>query len=199
MSKFVSIFFLCLFPSFSLFAQNNCFSNCWNYREQLEILSNQQDQGYEINLKVLQDLKGCSLPEFSGQTLAGKALSNKDLKDKIVVLNFWFIYCAPCVAEMPALNKLVNDYKDKEVVFLAFGLESQQEIKAFLQENPFNYQHIFDTRWATDTFCAMGGFPMNMVFDRQGKLRYVSTGGNPDEMDEKYEELKPVIEEMMKD
>lgn len=79
------------------------------------------DSLYHLSDVALKDLEGCQMPDFEAKTLAGKILSRKSLKGKIVVMNFWFIGCKPCVAELPALNKLVQHYKAKDIVFIAFG------------------------------------------------------------------------------
>ena len=44
-------------------------------------------------------------------------IRTKDLKGKINVINFWFMKCAPCIAEIPALNTLVKKYKGKDINF----------------------------------------------------------------------------------
>ena len=45
---------------------------------------------------------------FKVKTIGGKRLTLAELQGKVVVINFWFIGCAPCISEMPALNKLVD-------------------------------------------------------------------------------------------
>src|SRR4051812_43635177 len=58
-------------------------------------------------------------PAFSLTSLEGERFDLAALRGKVVVLNFWFTGCAPCVAEFGKLNGLVNKFKNKEVVFIA--------------------------------------------------------------------------------
>jgi thiol-disulfide isomerase/thioredoxin len=65
-------------------------------------------------------------PAFSVTSLEGKQYDLASLRGKTVVLNFWFLGCPPCVAEVPELNKLVAEFKDKNVVFLALALDDEK-------------------------------------------------------------------------
>ncbi len=59
-------------------------------------------------------------------------------KDKVVLLNYWATWCPPCIAEMPSLQKLYNDYKDK-VVFLFVTNETDEDISKFMNAKEYNY------------------------------------------------------------
>ena len=68
-----------------------------------------------------EELLGKDAIPFSVTDIEGNEYSLNSLKDKIIVLNFWFVQCEPCVREIPELNNLVEKYKDKDVVFIAFN------------------------------------------------------------------------------
>lgn len=123
-------------------------------------------------------------------------LKLNELKGKIVVINFWFTTCAPCVAEMPALNKLKEDYKTKDVVFIAFGRDDTQTIKDFLKSTDFNYHLVSSDFDLTKDYCLIGGWPTNMVLDKNGIVRQIFTGGRTDEKakTEAYDLMQPTIE-----
>jgi thiol-disulfide isomerase/thioredoxin len=55
-----------------------------------------------------------------------KRIETKDLEGKVIVINLWFTTCHPCIAELPALNKLVKEYKDKNVVFLGLSTDTKE-------------------------------------------------------------------------
>lgn len=151
--------------------------------------------------KALKQLEGCSMPEFTAQTLTGKSISKQSLKGKVVVMNFWYIGCKPCVAELPALNKLVEQYKGKEVVFIAFGNSTQQlTVQEFLPKHEFKFQLVTDSEAYADKFFATAaGFPTSMVFDQNGLLRYVSSGGFTDERAKTaiFNKISPVINTLL--
>jgi peroxiredoxin len=81
-------------------------------------------------------------PAFTATALSGKTYSLKDLKGKVVVLNFWSVKCPICADETPSLNALVDAYKGKDVVFLGFAHDSRQRVEQFLKSKPFKYEII---------------------------------------------------------
>jgi len=68
---------------------------------------------------------------FSVTDIKGNTYTSEELKGKVVVLNFWFIGCAPCRIEIPGLNEMVKHYDKEEVVFIAFALDGKEELKKF--------------------------------------------------------------------
>ena len=75
------------------------------------------------------------------RTLEGQSFASKDLKGKVVVLNFWFVGCAPCIVEIPGLNRLVKELEGRDIVFLALALDGPKTLRSFLREKAFDY-HI---------------------------------------------------------
>ncbi len=59
-------------------------------------------------------------------------------KNKVVLINYWATWCAPCIAEMPSLQKLYNDYQEK-VVFLFVTNEVDEDISKFMNAKKYNY------------------------------------------------------------
>ncbi len=151
--------------------------------------------------KAIKNLVGSPMPEFTAQTLDGKPISKQSLAGKIVVMNFWYIGCKPCVAELPALNRLVDEYEGKEVVFLAFGNSSRQRtVEDFLPKHDFKYQLITDSESYSNMFLATAfGFPTSMVFDQDGILRHISAGGFVDDRAKTavFNEYSPVINSLL--
>src|SRR5436190_960752 len=71
---------------------------------------------------------GKQMPDFSATTIAGEKIETKKLRGKILVVDFWMIDCHPCIAEIPYLNKMVEEYKNKNVVFLAVTFETLKRL-----------------------------------------------------------------------
>jgi thiol-disulfide isomerase/thioredoxin len=108
--------------------------------------------------------------------LYGNKINTKNYKGKILVVNFWFTACKPCVMEMPKLNKLVDKYgKDSSVIFLSIALDDASTIKTFLKTTPFNYIIIDKGSFLTS---AMGvrSYPTNVVIDKAGKIYFHTSG-----------------------
>ena len=117
-------------------------------------------------------------PAFELTDIHGKKYNLAELSGKIVVLNFWFIECKPCVQEIPDLNDLVKTYEKEGVVFIALGLNDAAKITAFLKKTPFAYNMVPN---AGDTAKQYGveGFPTSFVIDQKGIIKYVSLGVSP--------------------
>lgn len=115
--------------------------------------------------------------DFSVTTLDGKTYDTANLRGKIIVVNLWFIGCPNCLEEIKALNRLVEDYQNKDVVFLGLANNKAAPLKNFLQKNPFKYQIVPEaTLLALEKFGTPDKngqinipYPMHIVIDREGK------------------------------
>ncbi len=142
---------------------------------------------------------GVAAPDFEGKTLDGKKISLGSLKGKVVVLNFWFIACAPCKTEVAPFNELIEKYrKEKDLVFVSIAKEKKQDLAEYLAKHPFLFQTIADpdASLSNQRFHVLG-YPTTMVIDRQGKISYYSLGGKilEDAVRKEFEEkLVPVIQ-----
>ncbi len=109
-------------------------------------------------------------------TLDRKKYNLKDLAGKVVVLNFWFINCSPCRAEIPHLNKITETYKGREdIVFLAVALDEAYELKQFLKEMPFNYGIVDGGRYIASQY-GITSYPTHVVLDKEGKVTFHTSG-----------------------
>ena len=118
---------------------------------------------------------GARAPGFSVRALDGRNFELASMRGKVVVLNFWFIGCAPGRAEIPELNRLVKEYADKDVVFLAVATDGEAEVRAFLKEVPFNY-HVVPGGGEVLGRYGSAGFPRHVVIDKGGVVRWAKAG-----------------------
>ncbi len=78
-------------------------------------------------------------PALKIETIDGKAFDLAGHRGQWVVVNFWATWCAPCIAEMPALSAFIKSRKDVDGIGLAFEDTERQEIVDFLKQNPVDY------------------------------------------------------------
>ena len=143
----------------------------------LSVAKAQQTMPNEMPYK---QLIGHPFPDFSFQTMDGKKINLKALNCKVTVLNFWFIACHPCIAEMPMLNSLVEQYKNNpDVVFLSFAIDTRDEIKKFLASTRFSYQ-VIPGAYDFDKQLEISAFPTQLVLDRNGIVVNSAIGGYPE-------------------
>lgn len=95
-----------------------------------------------------------------------------EYRGKVVVVNYWATWCGPCVHEIPALNRAVQEFGD-EVVFLAVTDEDFPIVEKFVKKNPIAAKVArFTSAPATGKMAAFayGARPTTMVIDREGKV-----------------------------
>jgi thiol-disulfide isomerase/thioredoxin len=124
-------------------------------------------------------------PELSGGTLTGDNLSLKSLRGKVVVVNFWGSWCAPCRAESAALVQVAGATARKGVTFLGVvERDSKTNARSFDTGHGVTYQSIFDgdgslaAQWP-----GASGPPYTFIIDRRGRVAARILGGvTPDEL-----------------
>jgi len=112
---------------------------------------------------------------FTATDLDGKSINLKDLEGKIVVVNFWFINCAPCRIEMPELNALVDSFKNDKIVFIAVALDKQNDLQKFLQTTSFKYRIVGDGGNIAAQY-GVGSYPTHLILDKKGKAVFHTSG-----------------------
>ncbi|MBO3699936.1 peroxiredoxin [Roseivirga sp. E12] len=114
-------------------------------------------------------------PDFQATDLAGNKVELSAFRGKLVVLNFWFIGCKPCIMEMPDLNELVKEYEKEDIVFLAIGLDRLSSIDTFLANEKFDYRIIPEGRTIAHDYDVYA-YPTHFVLDKDGVVVFSQTG-----------------------
>jgi peroxiredoxin len=124
------------------------------------------------------DLIGKEAFSFSVTDILGNTYSLEKLKGKVIVINFWFVECKPCVIEIPELNNLVDKYKGEEVVFLGFATNDKSKIEGFLKTKTYKYNIIADGSNVARMY-KVNAYPTHLIIDKNSKIAYCSTGLGP--------------------
>lgn len=153
-------------------------------------------QGFESYLNDLLEQEGdrekVEAPVFQTTDMEGNPVDLEKLRGKVVVLNFWFIGCAPCIVEIPGLNKLVEEYADRGVEFLAIALDQKKYLDDFLTEKEFKY-HIIPEGVEIAQKYGVEGYPTHVIINPDGEIESRLTGGNP----QRHKDIKPLIERLL--
>lgn len=122
--------------------------------------------------------------DFTLQDQYGNTHTLSEYKGKTVFLNFWATWCGPCRNEMPEIQKLYEEYEaqeDSDVVILGIaapdlgGEASEEEIKAFLEEQGYTYPVVMDQTGEIFSGYGISAFPTTFMIDRDGNVYgYVS-------------------------
>jgi peroxiredoxin len=120
---------------------------------------------------------------FSAETMSGQTVELDSLKGKVVVLTFWSTKCAICESEIPKLNKIADNYKGKDVVFLGLTTDNETKVESYLKMRPFRFDIIPNSfgvllKYADkDSSGRMNiGFPAYFVVNQTGEIEMKDSG-----------------------
>jgi thiol-disulfide isomerase/thioredoxin len=113
------------------------------------------------------------LPPLAFQTLDGKETTMDAFAGKVVVLNLWATWCAPCREEMPSLDRLQARFADQtDVVVLALSVDraGPERVREFLDEVGAQHLHVYrDPKAAATRALRVPGLPATLLVDRKGR------------------------------
>ena len=120
---------------------------------------------------ILQPMKDSTpTPDFALATPDGKKLALKDFRGKVVLLNFWASWCVPCREEMPAMEKLYQEYKQKNFVVLAVAVKDRkQDAVSFVKELKLSYPIALDPEAQVGTLYGAWGLPATYLIGPKGE------------------------------
>ena len=130
-------------------------------------------------LRTIENLRSSNISlrpasDFEVKDLNGKIHKLSDYRGKVVYLDFWSTTCAPCIAEIPALNALIEKYQGRDVVFLSVAFDSNHDrLNRFLAKKPINGTVLveekgFGSKVAGDY--QIQSIPRYCVIDKVGNL-----------------------------
>ena len=129
------------------------------------------DNRYMEKLGILAFDEKIEAPDFTLENLEGKEVSLKDYRGKIVFLNFWATWCPPCRLEMPSMNRLYNEYKDKGFVILAINLrENADRARTYRDQEELDFPILLDRDGEVGLMFGVRSIPATYLIDRTGTV-----------------------------
>lgn len=129
----------------------------------------------ENPLRARKDL----VPAFAATTLDGVPIDSASLEGKVVLIDFWATWCAPCIAALPALERLAKRMEDEPLVVLSVSADRSEEVlRAFLGEHGISWPQVWDRglRLSKGLF-EVTGYPTYVLVDHTGEVIYRVSGG----------------------
>jgi peroxiredoxin len=108
--------------------------------------------------------------DFSLTDLQGKTWSMKELRGKVVLVNFWATWCPPCRKEMPDLDSLSRQFAEQGLVILAVSDETENKVRPFVEQRKIGYPILLDPGRKVNTLFNVDSIPESFLFDSKGNL-----------------------------
>jgi cytochrome c biogenesis protein CcmG/thiol:disulfide interchange protein DsbE len=122
---------------------------------------------------------GAIAPEYSAVTLAGDSVSLADLEGEVVLLNVWATWCIPCQEEIPALQRLHEEYSGQGLRIVGVSVDArgeEQNVKEFAESFGVGYDVWLDPAEQVISTFRVLGVPNTYLIDREGRVLWKHIG-----------------------
>ena len=123
-----------------------------------------------------QGLIGQEAEDFKLKDLAGKEVHLKSLRGQVVLLNFWASWCGPCRLEMPVIEKLHQQFKEKGLRVFGINDEDIETIREYVNEYEYTFPSLIDEEQEIARLYGIRGIPTMVVIDRKGTISHYRVG-----------------------
>jgi len=151
----------------------------------------------ENDFKLAQNDKS---KDFTVKMINGEEITLTDLKGNVVLVNFWATWCAPCLQEFTETpEKILKPFVNKGFVFVPIAIGQKKEVvsQKMLEMNKYgvDFNVGYDTNSEIWNQYAKGSIPKNFLIDKNGVIRYTSTGYSEESLDNLVIEIEKLISE----
>jgi peroxiredoxin len=116
--------------------------------------------------------------DFDLPDLGGERHRLSSYRGKVVLVNFWAVWCTPCRKEIPSLNRAQAAFEDENIVLLAVNVGDEPEaIEEFSKAYPMNFTVLMDISAAVSQQWQVNVFPMTFIIDPAGRIVNRIVGG----------------------
>ena len=162
-------------------------------RQQIQIVLHTVIAKLSPSVEKSEDYKQVSSYNWQLQDIESDSFQLNKTKGKIIFVNMWATWCPPCIAEMPSIQELYNDYSDK-IEFVIVSNEKQEVIKKFLEKKNYNFKTYTPLSRAPETF-NVSSIPRTFLIDSEGNIIIDESGA----ANWNSETVRNTIDKLLKD
>lgn len=131
-----------------------------------------------VRAAVKADKDRKAAPDFALKDADGKTVHLSDYKGKVVLLDFWATWCAPCKVEIPWFMEFEQQFKDKGFAVLGVSMDEDgwSVVKPYLQKLNMNYRVVLGNDKVGDQYGGVDSLPTTFLIDRQGRIASAHVG-----------------------
>ena len=119
-------------------------------------------------------------PDFSAATLGSGTLSSQNLRGRVVLLEFWATWCAPCIATMSSIHGLEQKFSGRPFVLVGVSLDQDSDLwRTFVTKNKMTWPQTLDQSHDLQTKFQVQGPPTYILIDGNGNIRFRQSGWVP--------------------
>jgi peroxiredoxin len=138
--------------------------------------------------------------EFTVEMINGKKINLSDLKGKVVLLNYWATWCAPCLMEFAKFpEKILEPFKNKDFILIAVSIgESKEKVENKMDKMKkygVDFNVGIDPKKEIWDKYATGAIPKSFIIDQNGIIKYISIGNGEENVDKLAKEIKILLAE----
>lgn len=125
---------------------------------------------------------GKPAPDITLRDLAGREVSLRDLRGKVVLLDFWGSWCGPCREALPMIELYHRGLRDKGLLVFGVDDEAAEIAREYLQKSGYTLPSLVDSKGeATRTF-RVNAWPTTVLIDREGTVVFYESGAEPEKL-----------------
>lgn len=129
------------------------------------------NKNYAIHLGIQEYSKPVEAKNFTLTDVYNKKVNLKSYRGKVVMLNFWATWCNPCRMEMPSMEKLYKQFKDKGLVIISIASgDTQKEVSSFMKEYRLTFPALLDYDYAVSDDYKVWAVPTTYFINAKGEI-----------------------------
>lgn len=139
---------------------------------------------------------GSPAPDFSLKNLKGEQVRLSDYRGQVVLLNIWATWCTPCIEELPSMEKLYQELKDKGFTILAVSIDKKENpVKRFVKKLNLTFPILLDPKNRITRLYRTTGVPETFIIDKKGVIREKVIGARNWFTQQTVDEFKQMLNE----